>query len=72
VIWYSGLGTFIIEDLFGVWFRNSDGKVVSTRDIAEQHILNTLGCIPSLAEWLDGIGKPWMAGSRTAKYVIVD
>ena len=69
---HSAFGVFIIEKLFGVYFKNTAGKVVSTRDVAEQHVLRTLRGIPSLTDWLAPIGKPWMAGSRKTTYMIVD
>ena len=33
----------ILERIFGVTFKNSDGTVISTRDIGEQHILEDFG-----------------------------
>lgn len=57
----------VIERVFGSTFTNSSDIVVSTRDIAEQHVFEDMGCIPSgqdyLAEieyknWMEGKGKP--------------
>jgi hypothetical protein len=40
---------------------NSDGKPVSTRLLGEQHVLEDLGRIPTLADWLRAIrGEKWM------------
>lgn len=56
------------EELFGRTLTNSDGREVFVRDVAEQHVLEDLGCIPSLSDWLAEMPpKPWMAGARTLK-----
>ncbi len=47
--------------------RWSDGKVVEilTRDIAESHIIEDLGWIPSPSDWLSCMEcKVWMGGKR--------
>ena len=65
-VFHSAFGIFLIEDIFGRTLTNGDGREVHTRDIAEQHVLEDLGCIPSLSDWLREIPtKPWMAGART-------
>lgn len=57
-------GIFEAERLFGTTIRNSDGKEVPTRLVAEQHIKEDLGRVPTLADWLSAIGNPdipkWM------------
>jgi hypothetical protein len=55
----------IIERIFGVTILNSEGKEVSTRDIAEQHILEDFGgFIPSGQDFLQEIEyKEWMNGN---------
>ncbi|MBP7478096.1 MAG: hypothetical protein KA797_06195 [Chitinophagales bacterium] len=53
----------IIERIFGVSLINSDGKEISTRDIAEQHVLEDFGnkFIPSAQDYLQEINyKEWM------------
>jgi hypothetical protein len=72
VVFHHSYGTFLIEDLFGVGFTNSAGRVVSTREVAEQHILRTFRKIPTLEDWIKGIDKPWMAGIRKTKLILVD
>jgi len=60
-IFHSAYGIFIIEKIFGVNITNSDGKLVSVRDIAEQHVLEDLGTIPTLNQWLQEMTiRPWM------------
>ena len=82
---------FIMEVLprvFGETFRNSDDKVVSTRDVGEQHVIEDLGCIPTpqdylqlvpVADWMNGRGRPPSAaglaartGDAGVKYRVVD
>ncbi len=72
-VFHSAFGIFLIEELFGRTITNSDGRVVHVRDIAEQHVIEDLGCIPSLSDWLREMpSKPWMAGVKKQKITIVD
>jgi hypothetical protein len=67
-VFHSAFGIFLIEELFGQTLTNSEGKEVFVRDIAEQHVLEDLGCIPSLSDWLKEMpAQPWMAGARKLK-----
>lgn len=62
-IFHSSFGCFIVEQLFGVTMKNSDGTLFSPRDIAEQHILEDLGKIPTVADYLNNMSlEPWMGG----------
>ena len=72
-VFHSAFGVFLIEELFGRVLTNSDGKEVFVRDIAEQHVLEDLGFIPSLSDWLKEMpAQPWMAGARKRPMQIVD
>jgi len=72
-VYHSAFGIFIIEDIFGRTLTNSDGRVVHVRDVAEQHVLEDLGFIPSLSDWLKEMpGQPWMAGVRKLPIKLVD
>lgn len=58
-------GIFEMERLFGLSFINSDGKVVYTRYVGEQHVKeDCYNYIPSAKEWIQAIEskeKPvWM------------
>lgn len=54
-------GCFAAEALYGTTIRNSDGTEVPVRLIAERHILEDLGRIPSFADWARCIRpEPWM------------
>jgi hypothetical protein len=58
-------GIFLCEQLFGATLRNSAGKDVPVRQIGEQHIVDDLGWIPTLKDWLVHLTiQPWMR--RTA------
>jgi hypothetical protein len=72
-VFHSAFGIYIIEEIFGRFITNSDGKQVFVRDIAEQHVLEDLGFIPSLSDWLKEMPpQPWMAGQRKMTVKIVD
>lgn len=63
-------GIFECEKLFGISFVNSDGKIVYTRYVAEQHVKEDCnGYIPSAKEWLKMIesGKPELWAIKTLK-----
>ena len=59
--WFIG---FILPKVFGETFkRKSDGKIVSTRDIGEQHVLEDYNrkFIPSAQDFIAEMEfKPWM------------
>ena len=72
-VFHSSFGIFLIEDIFGRTLTNSDGREVHVRDVAEQHVLEDLGFIPSLSDWLKEMpAQPWMAGQRKVAVKIVD
>lgn len=56
-------GVFEAERVFGVTTVNSDGRLVPTRYIAEQHIKEDCGgIVPSVADWLSRIRpEGWMS-----------
>lgn len=64
-ILHSAFGCFIVEQVFGRTRVNSDGKVYSPRDVAEDHILQDLGFIPTVEKYLNCMTiEPWMSGTR--------
>jgi len=68
---HSAFGCFIVEKMFGTNIKNSDDKLVSSRDIAEDHIMEDLGFIPSLDKWLENMPiEKWMGGpSRKTTHI---
>lgn len=62
-IFHNSLGPFVAEKIFGTLLTNSDGKQVCVRDIAEDHIIEDIGFIPTIERWLKQVKiEPWMAG----------
>lgn len=66
---HSAFGIYIVERVFGATIINSDGKEVSVRDIAEDHVIQDMGTIPTLETWLSEMPiSAWMGGpSRKVK-----
>jgi hypothetical protein len=58
---HHSLGIFWCEKEFGVTITNSDGKEVPVRLVAEQHVREDCGYVPSVQDWLVHL-KPekWM------------
>ena len=49
------------ERIFGHTITTSNGKNIPTRWVAEQHILEDMGFIPSMQDWLSNIqAQEWM------------
>ena len=54
-------GIFWCEEKFGVYITNSDGKMVPVRAIGEQHIIEDIGFIPTIKDYLDNMNMVgWM------------
>jgi hypothetical protein len=56
-------GVFECERVFGTSIRNSDGKLIPVRYIAELHIREDCGgIVPSVSDWLSRIRREaWMS-----------
>jgi hypothetical protein len=64
-ILHSAFGCYLAEQVFGVYITNAQGKDISVRDIAEEHIQDDLGTIPTLERWLRNLPiEPWMSGAH--------
>src|SRR6185503_1782648 len=60
---HSSFGIYLCEQVFGTYITNSDNMIVQVRDIAEEHILEDLGRIPSVQDWLGNMTiQQWMGG----------
>lgn len=62
-------GPWICQQVFGpaITITTESGKTrtVAVREIAEGHIVEDLGCIPSVDDWLKCMEcKTWMGGKR--------
>lgn len=58
-------GIYLCERLFGHNIRNSDNRLVSVRDIAEQHVIDDMGRIPSVQDYFQGMPMyNWLGGPK--------
>ena len=54
-------GIFWAEQVFGVFITNSDGKMIPTRVLGEQHVMEDIGFIPTIKNYLDEMNQvTWM------------
>ena len=66
---HNSFGIFMVERVFGHYITNTDGRDVPVREIAERHIIEDLGFIPTPQDWLKCISLkavPWAGGHATA------
>ena len=60
-ILHNAFGIFIIERVFGEVITNCKGRKIPVRVIAEQHIVEDCGFIPTVEDWVKDIPKKeWM------------
>lgn len=58
---HHSLGVQWAEEVFGSTIVNSEGHRVMVRYIGEQHCIEDLGRVPTMADWLREMTlKPWM------------
>lgn len=59
-------GIVLMEQTFGPSITNSDGRLIPTKWIGEQHVSEDFGYIPVASDWLKCIAaEPWMCkGAR--------
>ena len=58
------LGTRLAEQCLGVVVTNSDGREVPVRLIAERHIIEDLGFLPTPQDWLERMPFEHWAGGH--------
>lgn len=69
-ILHNTFGIYLCEQLFGHVIVNSDGKTVHVRNVAEDHVVEDCGFIPTIEKWLSGIPpEDWMRGRGMKKRV---
>ena len=63
-------GVFEAERIFGATIVNSDGRLVPTRYVAEQHIKEDCGgIVPTVSDWLPRIPpEAWMSRGYVLPY----
>ena len=72
-ILHSSFGIYLCEQMFGEGITNSDGLHVSVRDIAEQHVIDDMGRIPTLQDYLNEMPfYDWLGGRKKDKKKVVD
>ena len=65
---HNSFGCFMVEKIYGHVRVNSDGKEYSPRDVAEEHIKEDLGFIPTVEQYLKNMSmEPWMSGTRKSE-----
>jgi hypothetical protein len=67
---HSATGIYMVEKVFGKTMEvpKKHGRGVlelSVRDVAERHIMEDIGRIPSMQDWFDNMQiQPWMGGKK--------
>lgn len=70
---HNTFGIYICERLFGHNITTSAGRLVSVRDIAEQHIIDDMGRIPSVQDYLQGMPLyNWLGGPKRRPTKTID
>jgi hypothetical protein len=59
-ILHNTMGPFIAAQVFGTHFTNSEGRMVDVRQLCEDHIIEDLGRLPTVSEFLDLIPEEKM------------
>ena len=66
-------GIFWCEQVFGQTITNSDNRVVPVRILAEQHVMEDLGRIPTMSDWLSAMQpEPWMNRTQRVREVTTE
>ena len=55
ILLHSSFGIYLAQQVFGHIRMNSSGNYYAVRDIAEDHVLEDLGTIPSVEKWLANV-----------------
>ena len=64
-ILHNSMGPFIAAQVFGDVITNSVGKLVSVRDICEEHIIEDMGRIPTISDYLNEMPMyHWLGGVK--------
>ena len=74
-ILHSSFGIFLCEQVFGTCLVLSTGKRVQVRDIGEQHVIEDLGRIPTVQDYLEEMPfYSWLGGQpkKTRKLTLDD
>jgi len=71
---HSSFGIFIAERVFGTYIVNSDDRRISVRDIAELHVIEDMGNIPTVQDYLQHLPMlDWLGGKpRKRRHISFD
>ncbi len=66
---HNTFGPWVAQEVFGRYIeittKTGRKRKVTVREIAESHIIEDLGCIPSVGDWLSCMEcKSWMGGKK--------
>ena len=62
-MFHHSFGIYVAEMTVGTYFKNGEDKILSTRDIAEEHIIEDMGRIPTVQDYLQGMPiYDWLGG----------
>jgi len=68
-MYHHTLGVWLCQEIFGRTIQVAEHKVVPVRLIAEQHIIEDLGWLPSPADYINNMNLvPWMSGAQKKTY----
>ncbi len=63
----------VIPKIFGEERTNSDGKAYCPKDIAEEHCIDDMGCVPTVQDFLENMQiKDWMKGKSNVEKPILN
>lgn len=69
-ILHNSFGIYLCQQQFGVYITNSDGKIVAVRDIGEEHVLQDMGTIPNVQDYLEGMPMyDWLGGNVKKTFI---
>lgn len=76
-LYHHTMGVYLCQMIFGpvvtVEKKNGGTREVPVRLIAERHVIEDLGWLPSPADWLDGAPiKKWMGGAQRREQPLSD
>jgi hypothetical protein len=62
---HNSFGIYLAERIFGTYLVNSDGRKVQVRDIAEEHVIQDMGKIPTVQDYLQDMPMyDWLGGPK--------
>lgn len=66
---HSSFGIYLCEQVFGTYIaRESDGKRIQVRDICEHHVIEDMGFIPTVQDYLAELPfYSWLGGTVKKK-----